>query len=261
MTLFHNLFKTAKPVIGMIHLPPLPDYDGSPGIDAIIESALADLKILEQYGVDGALIENEYDRPHRIKAAPTTVEAMTKITSEVVKSARSTIIGVEILLNDPIASLNVAKASGAKFIRTDYFVDPMSRPGYGEFEIDPEAILKHRKAIDAEDILIMADIQVKYATMLIERTMRQSASLAQQHGADAVVVSGRETGDAPVTDDLTAAKNGCNIPVLIGSGTDAKNASELLKYCDGTIVGTALMKNKIVNADQVTKLLSSIGRG
>jgi membrane complex biogenesis BtpA family protein len=260
MTRFYNLFKSAKPVIGMIHLPPLPDYEGSPGIDGIIKSALADLAILEQYGIDGALIENEYDRPHRIKAAPATIDAMTRITREVVNAAKNTIIGVEILLNDPIASLDVAKASSAKFIRTDYFVDPMSRPGYGEFEINPDAVLAHRREIEADDILIIADIQVKYATMLIDRSMAESAALAEHHGADAVVVSGCETGDAPVTADLTAAKNGCNIPVIIGSGTDASNASELLEYCDGTIVGTALMKDKIVNAERVAKLLSALGR-
>lgn len=260
MTRFHNLFKSAKPVIGMIHLPPLPDYEGSPGIDGVIKSALADLAILEQYGIDGALIENEYDRPHRVKATPATIDAMIKVTHEVVKAAKNTMIGVEILLNDPIASLDVAKATGAKFIRTDYFVDPMSRPGYGEFEIDPDAVLKHSKKIKAYDILIMADIQVKYATMLVDRTMTESAALAEFHGADAIVVSGRETGDAPVTADLTAAKNGCNIPVIIGSGTDTGNASELLEYCDGTIVGTALMKDKIVNAERVAELLSSLGR-
>ncbi|HRW30711.1 MAG TPA: BtpA/SgcQ family protein, partial [Emcibacteraceae bacterium] len=110
MTHFKSLFPREKPIIAMIHLPPLPDYEGSPGMDAIIESALHDLSILEKYGIDGALIENEYDRPHRVKAEPQTIIAMTEVTKAVVKASKNCVIGVEILLNDAKASLDVAKA-------------------------------------------------------------------------------------------------------------------------------------------------------
>ncbi len=257
---FKSLFKNPKPIIGMIHLPPLPDYNGSPGMDAIIKSALDDLEILENFNVDGVLIENEYDRPHRVKASRETITAMTAVTRAVMAARVNCVIGVEILLNDPIASLDVAKAANADFIRTDYFVDPMLRPEYGEFKIDPESVIEHRKNIDGEHILIMADIQVKYAKMLIDRTMAHSAELAQKHHADAVVVSGRETGDAPVIDDLDEARRGCEIPVIIGSGTDEDNANNLLSHCDGAIVGTALMKNKVVCAEKVARLMRSIGR-
>ena len=43
----------------MIHLPPLPGYPDSKGIDAAIAHAVADFHVLEQAGVDGVLIENE----------------------------------------------------------------------------------------------------------------------------------------------------------------------------------------------------------
>lgn len=261
MSRFSALLKAEKPIIGMIHLPPLPDYENSPGLDAIIQSALNDLEILERHGIDGALIENEYDRPHRIKATPETIKAMTDITKEVVRQSRNCVIGVEILLNDAKASLDVAKAAGAAFIRSDYFVDPMSRPEYGEFDIDPQGLTQYRKSIEAEDILILADIQVKYANMLIKRSINQSARLASMHKADAIVISGDATGDAPVLNDLDDAKSASYVPVIIGSGFDGGNANRLLDHCDGAIVGTALMKDKNVNSDNVEKLLKSIGRG
>jgi len=260
MSRFNSLFKNPKPIIAMIHLPPLPDYDSSPGLDAIIKSALDDLEILQRYGIDGVLIENEYDRPHRVMATRETISAMAEITKAVVQESKNCIIGVEILLNDPKASLDVAKAAGAKFIRSDYFVDPMSRPEYGEFDIDPDGLLSYRKSIDGEDILIMADIQVKYAKMLNPRTISQSARLATDHKADAIVISGDATGDAPVINDLIEAKKAAGVAVIIGSGTDSQNASNLLDHCDGTIVGTALMKNKIVNAENVKRLMASLGR-
>lgn len=260
MSKFQSLFRNPKPIIGMIHLPPLPDYPNTPGIDAVIKSALNDLAIYEKHCVDGVLIENEYDRPHRVFATDQTKTAMTEITKAVMEARRNCIIGVEILLNDPKASIDVAHAAGAHFIRSDYFVDPMSRPEYGKFEIDPEALIAYRKSIGAENIIIMADIQVKYATMLVERTIEQSAELATKHHADAIVVSGSATGDAPIFDDLIEAGNGAGVPVIIGSGFDHSNAVQLLSHCDGAIVGTALMYNQIVSDEKVQKLMSVLER-
>ena len=72
MSLFRSRFKDDKTIIGMVHLPPLPGYPESPGIEHAIRHAVADLHALEEGGVDGVLIENEYDRPHRVESAPET---------------------------------------------------------------------------------------------------------------------------------------------------------------------------------------------
>lgn len=259
-TCFTDLFSKPAPIIGMIHLPALPDYDESPGIDALIESALKDLAIYEKYNVDGLLIENEYDRPHRVLASETTLKSMIAVTDAVVRARTNCIVGCEILLNDPIASMDVAKASGADFIRTDYFVDRMFRPEYGEFKIDPQGLMQYRNSIDADDILIMADIQVKHATMLEERTIEESARLATLQKAEAIVVSGTATGSAPTTVEIIEAKKGSDVPLIIGSGLDHENAVTLLKHCDGAIVGTAFMSDKTVDDEKVRCLMSTLGK-
>jgi hypothetical protein len=247
----------------MIHLPPLPGYPESKGIDDAIGHAVADLHVLEQAGVNGVLIENEYDRPHRMAAEAETIAAMTAITQTVVQESNSVIVGCEILLNDPKASLAVARMSGAGFIRTDYFVDAMTRPGYGEFTIDADDLVIYRSAIDADDVLILADIQVKYATMIRKRPLSKSAQLACEKQADAIVVTGDLTGDAPVIEHLREAASGVaatgrQTPVLIGSGLDAGNAKTLLADCDGAIVGTALMRDKAVDPESVANLMRSM---
>ncbi|RLA37401.1 MAG: hypothetical protein DRR15_02150 [Gammaproteobacteria bacterium] len=264
MNRFRALFPGDKTIIGMIHLPPLPGYPESRGIDHVIQHAVADLHVLEQAGVDGVLIENEYDRPHRVTAEPETIAAMTAITRTVVQESNEVIVGCEILLNDPKASLAVARMSGASFIRTDYFVDAMTRPEYGEFEIDADNLVIYRAAIDADDILILADIQVKYATMIRKRPLSKSAQLACEKQADAIVVTGDLTGDAPVVEHLREAARGVaasgqDTPILIGSGLDAENATTLLADCDGAIVGTALMRDKAVDAASVSALMRSLG--
>lgn len=251
------MFGSQKPIIGVIHLPPLPGYENSPGIDAVVEKALTDLRALESGPVDGVLVENENDQPHRIASASETTAVMTRVTRELVNAARSCSIGVEILLNDPEASLAVALAAGAQFIRTDYFVDPMERPEHGgAMHIDPEALMAYRSKIGAEEILVLADIQVKYARMLEERSLVDSAERAHRHGADAIVVTGAATGEPPRVEEIEEAKSGASdVPVLIGSGVDRSNARALLDASDGAIVGTSLKTGDHIDSAKVRELL------
>jgi len=243
----------------MIHLPPLPGYAKSRGLKYAIRRAVADLRVLADGGIDGVLVENEFDRPHRVSAAPETIASMTRITRAIVQENDSIVVGCEILLNDPRASLAVAKASGAAFIRTDYFVDRMTRPEFGEFHIDPDALVAYRSEIGADDVLIIADIQVKYATMVEPRSIRESALLARSKGADAVVITGDESGHAPSVQHLRDA-SGCGMPVLIGSGLNFRNAATLLAGCDGAIVGTSIMRKKSVSRDKLDLLMSHLWR-
>jgi membrane complex biogenesis BtpA family protein len=262
MTQFRDLFPAPKPIIGVIHLPALPGYPQSKGIDHAVEKALADLAALEAGGADGVLVENEYDRPHTVLSAPETTAAMTRVTREVVAAARRCVIGIEILLNDPAASLAVARAAGARFIRTDYFVDPMERPEHGgAMHIDPEGVMAYRSRIGADEVLVLADIQVKYARMLVARGLDESARLAREHRADAAIVSGNATAEPPTAADLTLAKRGAGaMPILIGSGLDAGNAIDLLSIADGAIVGSSLKQGDYIAAEKV-KALVAVARG
>ena len=254
MSRFRDCFGDGNVIIGMCHLPPLPDYPNSPGIESLTRHALRDLDSLAAAGARGLLVENEWDRPHRIAASDETVAAMTTVTTAVTQPYKNIVTGCEILLNDPRASLLVAKNAGASFIRTDYFVDRMRRPEYGEFDIDPDGLLQYRQAINAIDILILADIQVKYAEMIEPRSIAESAGLAREKGADAIVVTGDASGDAPTIQNLRDAAQG--LPVLIGSGLERTNAAALLGECDGAIVGTGIMRDGAVDTDAAREIIA-----
>jgi len=247
-------------VIGVIHLPPMPGFAGSPGIEAVIEKALVDQHALQAGGIDGVLVENENDHPHEIAAGPSTIAHMTRVAAALVAQA-SVPVGVEILLNDPKASLAVAAAAGARFIRTDYFVDRMIRPEYGEMDIDPVGLMALRARLGAGNVLVLADIQVKYARMFELRPLAESAALARDNGADAVVVTGIATADAPSTTDIRSARDGASgCPVLIGSGLDAANAETLLRGAGGAIVGTSLKTGDRVDVERVRTLMTVVRR-
>jgi membrane complex biogenesis BtpA family protein len=252
---FVELFRSARPIIGVIHLPPLPGFAGSPGIDGVLEKALADQRALETGGADGVLVENEEDHPHEVMAGPATVANMTRVTSALVARA-SVPVGVEILLNDPEASVAVAAAAGARFIRTDYFVDRMERPEYGEMRIDPGAVLALRRRLGADHILVLADIQVKYARMLQPRPLAESAAMARDSGADALVVTGSATGRAPAREEIQDARRGApDRPVLVGSGLDSQNADDLLAVAGGAIVGTSLKTGDHIDVAKIQGLV------
>ena len=260
MPLFFEIFKQKKPLIGMVHLPPLPGYKGFPGMGALLNHVETEVRLLEELGYDGVLLENEYDQPHQIVAAPETLAAMAILTRCAVNTAKSIVVGTEILLNDPKASLAAAFTAGASFIRTDYFGDRMLRPEYGgEMHIDPDGLIAYRRSIGADRIAIMADIQVKYATMIKPRPISESAFEAKAKGADAVIVSGNLTGIAPdLTDLIQSGKAVPNFPVLIGSGLNSDNIDKVLSAATGAIVGTGIMDSagRIVK----TKALRLVGQ-
>jgi hypothetical protein len=260
MSRFRSLFPGARPIIGMIALPPMPGYPAHTGVGALVEVALADLEQLERGGVDGALIENDFDQPHTMVGGAEVHAAMTRVTREVVARARVP-IGVEVLLNDWRASLAIAAATGARFIRMDFFVDRVMTK-CGPFEPEPAAVLAYRKAIRADSVQLFADLQVKYSTPIGgPKPLAQSAREAELSGADAVIVTSSETGIGPDPADLRAARAGA-LPILIGSGLTPENAPALMPLADGAIVGTALRSGRTaadrVVAAEVTRLMQAV---
>ncbi len=249
-------------MIGMIHLLPLVGYPKHPGMAKVLARAIKDLHALEHARFDAAIVENEFDHPHQMKVGPEIVAAMTMIVKEIVKKAHMP-IGVEVLLNDPKASLAIARVAHAAFIRTDYFVDRMARPEYGgEMAIDPAGLMVYRRKIRARDVLVLTDLQVKYATLLEKgKTIAVSAKQAIAAQSDGLIITGNVSGEAPKTEDLLEAKKIAlgKVPVLIGSGFSRGNAVRLLRYADGAIVGTAIKTKGFVDR-QKARVLVRIAR-
>jgi uncharacterized protein len=260
--LFHKIFPQRKTIIGMIALPPLMGYPEFPGIDPMIERALGDLYTLENGGVSGVCVENDYDRPHQLIVGPEIVATFTRVTEEVVKHANVP-VGLEVLLNDWRASLAIAKVTGASFVRLDFFVDRV-RIKAGVIEPEPDAILAYRKLLNAENVALFTDIQVKYSELMEQgKSLSMSAQQAISHGADAVIVTGTVSGDSPHLEDLREVREAAGeFPVLVGSGTTPQNVGELLRYADGAIIGTAfknsMQSHERVVAERVKQLIDAL---
>ncbi|HSE40686.1 MAG TPA: BtpA/SgcQ family protein [Acidobacteriota bacterium] len=257
--MFRKLFPKSKSIIGMIALPPL-NYGFV--LNQAIDRALADLDTLQSGGVDGVCVENDYDQPHQITIDREMVESFKKIAQQVMTQAKIP-VGVQVLLNDWRASLEIAKSIGAQFVRLDFFVDRVQIAA-GVIEPEPEAIIAYRKRIAAEHVALFTDVQVKHSEMLEpDKTLSTSTQQAIVHGADALIVTGKLTGEAPNIKALKEVRNAAgNFPILIGSGTTAQNVADLFQYADGAIVGTSLKQSKAVHemimAERVQELIHTV---
>jgi len=213
-----HLWPESKPLIGMVHLLPLP---GSPSwagsMDAVMDRALADATALTRAGLDGVLVENYGDVPFHAGSVPAeTVAAMSAVVARVV-DAVSAPVGVNVLRNDARAALGIAAATGARFIRVNVHTGVMWTD-QGVIEGRAAETLRARRSLGA-DVAILADVDVKHATAPPGLAPEDAAADAWHRGlADGLVVSGVATG-AP-TDPGLAKRVGAAVPDATVHGPD-----------------------------------------
>jgi hypothetical protein len=250
-----KLFKEKNPIIGSLHFSPLLGYEGFENINKILDCALLDLKSFEEGGVNGIILENNYDLPHKIKVGPETVASMTYLANEIIKKTRLP-VGISVLWNDYESALSIAKICNAKFVRVPVFVDSV-KTSFGKIIANPKKVIDFRKKIGAEDILLFTDIHVKHAKMLKEKSIEQSVNEAIKKGSDGIIITGKWTGNAPNLDDLRKARLAAgNFPILIGSGASKENIKSLLKYANSAIVSTSLKEGENVENERNVKPFS-----
>jgi membrane complex biogenesis BtpA family protein len=258
-----GLFNAGKPVIGMLHIPALP---GSPrntlGFNAIIDWVLHDADALVRGGVDALMIENFGDVPfYPGRVPPHTIAFMTRLGHEVGRSY-SQPLGINILRNDAQGALAVAAAVAAKFIRVNIHTGARLTD-QGLVEGKAHQTLRYRKLLSS-DVQIFADVEVKHSAPLAPRDLRDEVEDAVSRGcADAIIITGRATGQRTAIEDLKLAKEAAGqTPVLVGSGIGEASVREVLRLADGFIVGTAFKKDGIstnpVDADRVRSFVGAI---
>jgi membrane complex biogenesis BtpA family protein len=239
--LIKELFKVEKPVIAMAHLPALPGtprFDETKGMDGILEAVSRDLDTLLAGGVDGILFCNEDDRPYSFSAGLESVAVMTRVVSDL--KPVQVPFGVDFLW-DPIAATAIAKATGAAFMRE--VISGIYESDMGLWQPDAAALYRYRKEIDAEDVLIFANITPEFASPLGTRSVFERAqSLVVSTIPNAVLVSGSMAGSQPDISLLEEAKSaiGDDIPLFLNTGAKAENIQQYLSIADGVIVGSSL---------------------
>jgi len=238
-----------KPIIGVVHLPPLP---GSPhyrgDFEKIVRRALDDAKKLERGGVDAIIVENYGDKPYSVRVKdPLTIAAMSVIVKSIVEEVEIP-VGVNLLRNSGPEALAIAYVTGATFIRVN---------SYCETRLAPEGILEPvMREIEllrsrlTRRILVLADIDVKHSLPLTTSDIAYTAIECVERGhPDALIVTGNRTGSPPAPGEVATVKRAIGkLPLLVGSGITVENIDVYWNVADGFIVGTYFKKGGVTSA-------------
>jgi membrane complex biogenesis BtpA family protein len=258
--------RVSRTLIGMVHLAPLP---GSPrwrgSMAQVIDDALGDARALVDGGIDALLVENFGDVPFAPgRVEPATVAALSVVAAALRAAFPQTPLGVNVLRNDARSALAVACATGAAFIRANVHAGAVVAD-QGLLQSDAYATLRERRLLGAE-VAIFADVQTKHAAPLAPAEVEQEArDLVHRALADALIVTGRATGEAAALADVKRVRDAVpEAPVLVGSGATADSIAELLAAADGAIVGTWLKREgrvgNPVDAARVRRLVDAARR-
>jgi len=240
---FQDLFGERKPLIGVLHLLPLPGaplYEGA--IQKVYDQALAELEVFKRHQLDSVIVENFRDMPYFPGRVPVeTVAAMAAISREVVRAADMP-VGINVLRSDGEAAIAVATASGAHYVRINVHMgavvaDQGIVQGSSQFSVRLRSALKSRA-------LIFADVDVKHAAPIAGRSLDvETRDLTERGLADAVIVSGDRTGVETSVTDVDIVRRSTALPLLVGSGATPENIEQMLPKVNGLIVGSYFKKD------------------
>lgn len=254
------LKQNRKFLIGVVHLKALP---GSPNFnndfDSIEKGMINDINAYLEGKVDAIILENYFDIPFYKDSVPSEVIAsMTRLTHVAkITINKKALLGVNILRNASIDAMAVAKIVNADFIRVNVLTGAMLTD-QGIIETNAANLLRYRKslAVYPKNIEIIADVQVKHAVPVAERTLTaEIKDTIHRSCAEGIIVSGEATGDPPSLKILKEAAKIINseVPLIIGSGTTLSNIKEFLPYTDAFIIGTAMKTDGKVDSSKVKK--------
>lgn len=260
MKKFSALFGQRKPVIAMVHLAPMPGtplYDADGGVEAIVEAARRDLKALQDADVDAVMFGNENDRPYELQVDTASTATMAYVIGQLRKDIQKP-FGVNVLW-DPMASVALAAATGASFMReilTGTYASDM-----GPWTPNAGKTMRYRDRLDRSDLVMLANVSAEFAYSLDRRELSDRARSAVFSSIpDAILVSGAITGEAAEMTDLIAVKKALpDTPVLANTGVKHTTIADVFKVADGCIVGSSLKVDgdtwKAVDAERAAEFM------
>ena len=244
MNWIEELFGVKKPIIAMGHFLPLPGdpgYNPEQGMEQIIEKARVDLLALQEGGVDAVMFSNEASLPYLTKVEPITIASMARIIAELFTEIKVP-FGVNVLW-DPKASIDLAMATGASFVREIF--TGVYASDFGLWNTNCGEVVRHQHRIGAQNIRLLFNIVPEAASYMGHRAVDDIArSTVFNTQPDALCVSGLTAGEETSAQTLRLVKEAVpDTIVFANTGVRLSNVREQLTIADGAVVGTAFKED------------------
>lgn len=172
---------------------------------------------------------------------PEVISSMTAAAIEVRKILKCP-IGIQVLAGGGHEAVAIAKSANLNFIRNEGYV--FSHIGdEGFIDSNAGSLLRYRKMIDADDILVFNDIKKKHSSHSItsDITLLETAHAAKFFKSDGIILTGKSTGDATDLDEvkiISKNRDKLKMPLLIGSGVTRENVIDYIGITDALILGS-----------------------
>jgi len=206
------------------------------------------------------MFSNEFSLPYLTKTEPITSIAMARIIGEL-QSEISVPFGVNVLW-DGIASIDLAAATGASFVREIF--TGVYASDFGLWDTNVGQAARHRARLGAQGVKLLFNIVPESATYLAQRDIVDlTKTTVFATLPDGLCVSGLTAGAETDTQILTQVKGAAgDVPVFVNTGVKAHNAQDQLAIADGAVIGTYFKQDGVfaneVDASRVEELMAEV---
>lgn len=236
-----------NPALAMLQPPALPGtykYAGET-IDEIVEICLAEARMIADNGFDGYILQNMNDMPVKQQSNFQTVAYLTTIGTALKKAYPGLLMGI--LVNwDGVASLAIAEAVGADFIRIEHLYTGANVTSAGILQAQHIDILELKMRLKS-NIPIFADIYEVHGVALGKKSYADAAWEAVNEAfADGLFTSGKSKEESlEIIKEIKSKVP--NVPVYLGGGANGDNIAELMTSYDGVSVATWIKDGNMSN--------------
>jgi len=245
MLWINEMFQVKKPVIAMLHLNALPGdpaYRYTDCMEKVVEDAEKDLKALQDGGVDGILISNEFSLPYERHMSFVTPSAMARVIGEIKKDIRVP-FGVD-CISDGLATIELAAAVSADFVRGTFCGCYVGDGGL--YNNDFSALLRRKSALHLDNLKMFYFLNPESDRNLDTRPLPEIAkSLIFKASPDALCVSASAAGEDVNTQLMDSIRNviHSNTAIVCNTGCRPDTIVSKLSASDAAIVGTTFKEN------------------
>lgn len=246
-----KLFHVKKPIIAMLHLDPLPGdprFHWRDSMSTVVEHARQDLHALQEGGVDGVLVSNEFSLPYQRHMEFVTPAAMAYVVGQL-RQEMKVPFGVD-CISDGAATIELAAAVEADFVRGTFSGVYVGDGGL--YNNDFSRLLRRKAELHLDELKMLYFINPESDRNLDTRPLADIARSAifKAH-PDGLCISANAAGQ-DVDDALIASVKQANpeVVVLCNTGCRPDTIERKLTSGDAAVVGTYFKEGgKLENQD------------